>query len=135
MVELVRLSSRHQPQRAYKWRVVIQEESIQIPPEVIVDCSLPFPAQASNPVHQGGTNEYYPGFIDVGQLTLTMVENTKGQIVKHLQRWKRRVQRSDELFNYTAAYKRNVYCQLLNQRNVVRRSQTCLLYTSDAADE
>ena len=118
-VELIRLSSRHQPQRSYKWRVVIQEESAFIPPELIIDCSLPISANPTNGIHQGGTNDYYPGFVDIGNLTLTMIENNKGQVLRHLQNWKRRVQGVDELFNYSAAFKRDADCQLLDAANNV----------------
>ena len=116
-VTLSRLSDRNRPQRAYKWRITIQGESDRLPPDLIQDCTLPIPAAENMAIHQGGTNDYYPNFVDIGNLSLTFIENDRGQVIKAINDWKHRVQRVDELFNYSPDYKRDVYCDLLTNGN------------------
>ena len=90
-----------------------------LPPESIVDCSLPFIANENEGIHQGGTNDYYPTFVDIGNLSLTFIENQKGTVIRSLDLWKRLTQRPDELFNYSVDYKRFVECELLDNMNEV----------------
>lgn len=134
-VILRRISTVYQPQRVYKWRVTIQPSKIGssggnfvagLPPESIVDCSLPFIANENEGIHQGGTNDYYPNFVDIGNLSLTFIENQEGLVMKSLDAWKRLVQAPNELFNYPVNYKRVVECELLDNANEVH-SKTKLL--------
>ena len=118
-VQLRKLSHRHNPQRSYKWRVAIQDFHEVLPPELIQDCSIPVRANESNPVHQGGTNDYYPSFVDISSLTLTFIENDLGLVSTALEDWKQLVQMPNELFNYSNLYKKIVFCDLLDNINNV----------------
>ena len=106
------------PQLTFQWELVLPPALTGAGPVAFhaQSVTLPFQTIEANDYHVANTKQYDPGFVDVDQVQMELVEDIEGKVTDFMDAWQGLVVDQFGFYGHPDEYKHPVVCHYLNPK-------------------